>query len=144
MTFVTRSKSPRVSCTVFERRHLRLLYSTFSRQGTEFKQHDVWQGSCKSGSVPSPRGLHRCYKYSYHMQIIKGSLMISGVQKPLISGWYLVDILDIRQLNSIKTWLFSEIFQVLFTSWLQCTDIWLISYTSLDIFIYCWAEICHI
>jgi len=36
--------------------------------------------------------------------------------------WYLVDILDIRLLDSVKTWLFSGFFS--FFYWLLSTDIW--------------------
>jgi len=52
-------------------------------------------------------------------------LMISGVQKAMISGWYPVDILDIRMWYSVETWLFSAIFQV-FQSLDLCPLIWLI------------------
>jgi len=41
--------------------------------------------------------------------------MISGVQKALISGWYTVDILDVCLLDSVKTYLFSAIFQVFYS-----------------------------
>jgi len=41
-------------------------------------------------------------------------LMISGVQKTLISGWYPIDILDIHLLDLVETWLFSAIFQVFY------------------------------
>jgi len=49
-------------------------------------------------------------------EVRKGlQLMISGVQKALISRWYPFDILDIRLLDSVETWLFSAVSKVFYS-----------------------------
>jgi len=47
--------------------------------------------------------------------------MISGLQNALISGWYPVDMLDIKLLDSVETWLFPAIFRAIYY---LTTDIW--------------------
>jgi len=48
-----------------------------------------------------------------------------------LSGWYQVDILDTRRFDSVETWRYSAIFQVIYS---LTTDIWLIIRYILRIF----------
>jgi len=63
-------------------------------------------------------------------------LMISGVQNALVSSWYPLDILEIRQMDSVGTWLFSRFFKKFFILWPLFTDIWIIFRYTQQIFFY--------
>ena len=67
--------------------------------------------------------MNRTFNTKSEGPVSKGwQLMISDVQKALISDW---NQIDIRLLDLVETWLFSAIFQI-FILWPLSSDIWLI------------------
>ena len=103
---VPRRRGPRRRGRPSRSSQRRLPYRREYFQSTSARKDIVWKSHVKTGNFLERR---ETLKFLRNNSLFS-QLMICGVQKSLISGWYPVDI---RPLDSVETWLFSSIFNFL-------------------------------